>query len=151
MAFDFIQFPVCLPRGEDTQGSRLQVRGCRLQEAGWLEIAGYQCEGGTRAPESLLRMKLPRAGSSGGRRYDRTVSLASLRGDSSLFTLYSSLIPRAQHWLDVNDGGAVDGFDRADSQPIFGNAPDRDAMHAQRVWAVGGSGRKDSGERAASV
>ena len=56
-----------------------------------------------------------------------------------------------QHWLDVHDGRAVDGFDRTDAQPVSVDLAYDDRMKAQRVRPVGRSRRKDAREWIARV
>src|SRR5215472_15585847 len=84
-------FLVCLERLLTSFSSRCaylaakipKVLGCKL------EVAGHQCEGGTRAPESLLPMKLSGAGSSRGQAVrPHRATAAPMR---LLITLYSIL------------------------------------------------------------
>ena len=51
--------------------------------------------------------------------------------------------------LDVDDGRAVDGFDRADAQAILDDLADGDAMKADGIWTVGRARGEYAGERTA--
>ena len=43
----------------------------------------------------------------------------------------------AQCHFDVDDGGAVDGLDRPDSDAQSGDLPNQDRVKPQRVWTIG--------------
>src|SRR6266702_782585 len=54
------------------------------------------------------------------------------------------LLDFAQHWLDVDDRRAVDGFHRPDSQTVLAYFAHGDSMKADRIGTVGRSGREHS-------
>jgi len=59
--------------------------------------------------------------------------------------------PPGEHRLDVDHGGAIDGLDRSDAQPVPDDPSDDDGMKAQRVRPVGRSRCEDPRERIAPV
>src|SRR5215472_10903998 len=57
----------------------------------------------------------------------------------------------AEDGLDVDDGGAVDGFDGADAQAVPGDFAHGDGMQAERIGPVRGAGGENAGQPPARV
>ena len=55
-----------------------------------------------------------------------------------------ALLDFTQHWLDVDDRRAVDGFQGTDAQTVLAYFAHRDLMKADRIGPVGRSGREHS-------
>ena len=63
-------------------------------------------------------------------------------GESGLLCVFGVL----EDGFDVDDGGAVDGFEGADFEGGAVDLENGDAVEAERVGAVGAAGGEDAGE-----
>src|SRR5690348_4278107 len=62
-------------------------------------------------------------------------------------TLCSSILPRTQHWLDIDDRRVVDGFDRPNQQQVSVDLSYAYTMQADWIRPIGRAGGKDAGQR----
>ena len=65
---------------------------------------------------------------------------------TSTFAGHLMLLDFAQHWLDVDDWRAIDGFDGTDSQTLLAYFAHGDLMKADWIGSIRGSGREHSRE-----
>ena len=57
----------------------------------------------------------------------------------------------SQHWLNVDHGSTVDGFNGADSKASPSDSANDDRVKAEGIWAIGRSGGEYPGDRTAGI